>query len=1193
MALSDLPRLADDLPGFNELAKILTESRSAVEIEGLAGPAKAFALARLYSRVGRPMLVTTYSQEAAQRLWDDLVRFGLPEEKVCVLPASQSFFLEGDITDFRVIGERVAALMTLARDEPTIVIGTAEAVLQRSSPPGELLPHVFTLHGEETIDFDDVVRRLVQMGYDSANTVTRPGEFSRRGGILDVFPSASDDPVRIELFGDEIESIRPFDVASQRSTGRQASVDLTPAREIRLATERIGPAIAELKTVFHSRKAALAGAGNRDAVERLTDRMEADLARIEQGAYFDGLEQYFPYITPEQVCALDYLRPDAVVVLDEPNQVADHWTRITTEVQEARERQWQRGDTLDYAVIACPYTALTHALRERATLVLSLLGRNVDGLQIGQRLSVNSAPMESYRGRLSALADEMGTWLENECRVLLITDQPARVREIFAELNLPVRSREEKLGSRPGLYVTEGRLRAGFKIADIRLYMVTDAELFGSARPIVRSRRVAGGVAISSVLDLRENDFVVHIHHGIGVYRGLIKRKGEGDNLRDYIVVEYQGGDRLFIPADQIDRIQRYSGSDGGAPQVNKIGGNEWQRTTRKVKEQAREMAGELIKLYAARQQAHRPDFGPDTNWQVEMEEAFPYTETRDQLRAINDMKRDLEKEQPMDRLICGDVGFGKTEVALRGAFKVVTAGKQVAVLCPTTVLAAQHLATFTERLAAYPMRIELLSRFRSKAEQAKTVQGLHDGVVDIVIGTHRLLSKDVKFKSLGMVIVDEEQRFGVAHKERLKQLRTQVDVLTLSATPIPRTMSMALSGLRDMSIIEDPPEGRIPVLTYVREYDDDLIRDALLRELERDGQVYFVHNKIESIYHVTEHLRRLVPDARLDIGHGQMSEDDLERVMYDFYHHKFDILVCTTIIENGLDVSNANTILVDNADHMGLSQLYQLRGRVGRSNRQAYGYLFYRRHKQLSEIAERRLAAMKEFSALGSGYKVAMRDMEIRGAGNLLGAEQHGAMISVGFDLYFQLLSQAVQEVKGEEVTEDTIPPVDLPVTAHIPGDYIPGEAERIYFYKRMSGVRKVNDVEDLQAELEDRFGDPPRPVWTALAILRMRLRCKELGIASIKGDTMNIHIRFSPTVRLTADAVKLLTHAFKGQRFTPDGVIVPIAGTKVLQQVEETIATLEQALAHGKNGGNGARGPAEGAAAAGPAGRTPLARR
>ena len=507
-------------------------------------------------------------------------------------------------------------------------------------------------------------------------------------------------------------------------------------------------------------------------------------------------------------------------------------------------------------------------------------------------------------------------------------------------------------------------------------------------------------------------------------------------------------------------------------------------------------------------------------------------------MRAIQDVKADLEREQPMDRLICGDVGFGKTEVALRAAFKVVTAGKQVAVLCPTTVLAAQHLSTFSERLAAYPIQIDLLSRFRTKQEQAKTLQGIKDGTVDIVIATHRLLSKDVVLKNLGLVIVDEEQRFGVAHKERLKQLRTQVDVLTLSATPIPRTLSMALSGLRDMSVIEDPPEGRIPVLTYVREYDDELLRDAVLRELERDGQVYYVHNRVESIHHVAVHLQRLVPDARILVGHGQMSEDELEKVMVAFYHHEADVLLCTTIIENGLDVSNANTILLDNSDHMGLSQLYQLRGRVGRSNRQAYAYLFYRRDKVLTEVAEQRLAAMREFSALGSGYKVAMRDLEIRGAGNLLGAEQHGAMISVGFDLYAQLLAQAVQELKGEDVTEDILPPMDIPVTAHIPNEYIPGEAERIYFYKRMSAVRSVPDIENLQAELEDRFGDPPRPVWDALAILRLRLRCQQIGVAAVRGEGTQISIKFGSGVRLTPQAVQLLTVAFKNYRFTPDGV-------------------------------------------------------
>jgi transcription-repair coupling factor (superfamily II helicase) len=1186
MVLTDLPRMADQLPGFDDLVKALaTESaQGAVEIEGLAGPAKGFALARLFARLERPLLVLTYQQDQAQRLWDDLLRFGVPPECVCVLPSSQSLFLEGDVTDFRVIGERIGALALLAQGAPCIVIGTAEAVLQRTSPPDALIPHIFTLEAEQTIDLDDVVTRLVQMGYEPTHTVTRPGEFSRRGGILDVFPSTADAPVRIELFGDEIESLRPFDVTTQRSIGRHARVELAPAREIRLTPARIGPAIAEIKATFEARKVALARQNvreAREAIERLTDRIEADLTQLTQGAYFDGLEQYLPYLVPEIVCAVDYLSANGVIVLDEPNQVKDHWERITADVQSARERRWERGESLDVELNTCPYDALLPRLATRPLLILSLLGRIVEGVKIRRRLSVNSAPMESYRGRLNALADEVGTWLANECRVLLISDQPYRVREICAELNLPVKPREAALGNAPGLFVMEGRLRAGFKITDLRLYLLTDAELFGSARPVVTRRRVAGGVAISSILDLRENDFVVHIHHGIGIYRGLVKRKVE-ENLRDYLLIEYQGGDRLFVPADQIDRIQRYIGAEGAPPQVNKIGGNEWQRTTRRVREQAREMAGELISLYAARQSATRNSFGPDTNWQVEMEEAFPYEETPDQLRAIVDVKADLEHDKPMDRLICGDVGFGKTEVALRAAFKVVTAGKQVAVLCPTTVLAAQHLSTFTERLAAYPMKIELLSRFRSRQEQAQTVKGLKDGSVDVVIATHRLLSKDVEFKNLGLVIVDEEQRFGVAHKERLKQLRKTVDVLTLSATPIPRTLSMALAGLRDMSVIEDPPEGRTPVLTYVREYDDDLIRDAILREMEREGQVYFVHNRVESIYHVAQHIKRLVPDVRIEVGHGQMSEDELERVMFDFYHHQYDVLVCTTIIENGLDIPNVNTIIVDNADHMGLSQLYQLRGRVGRSNRQAYAYLLYRRHKHLTEVAEKRLASIKEFTALGSGYKVAMRDLEIRGAGNLLGAEQHGAMVSVGFDLYCQLLAQAVQELKGEDVTEDILPSVDLPITAHIPNDYIPGEAERIYFYKRMSGIRSLTDIENLQAELEDRFGDPPRPVWNALAVLRLRLRCKEAGISSIKSEQANIVIRFAGHVRLTPDAVKLLTFSFKGHRFTSDGVVVPLTGPKVMPQVEEIVTVLERALVEGRNGKKGAANGKNGAGAA-----------
>jgi transcription-repair coupling factor (superfamily II helicase) len=1167
--MHDLPQWLDTLPQFEELARTLAPSGESLHarIDGLNGSAKGFVLSRLFSRLKRPLLILTYQQEQARRLWDDLLHFGVPEDRVAILPAGQSLFLEGDITDHRVIGERLQALFLLAEDAPCIVIGTLEAALQRTSHATTLLSHQFTLEANSTVDLQETTRKLVEMGYESANTVSRPGEFSRRGGILDVYPSTADAPVRIELFGDDIESIRPFDVATQRSVGRHAWVDIAPAREILLTEDNIERATHSLKTTLSQRTKTLMEEGkvNREARERLIDRVEGDLTRLQQMVYFDGLETYLPYLVPEPICALDYLSSEGVVVWDEPNQIKDHWDRITEEVHDARERHWERGETLDTEATTLPYLSGLHHLLRLPNLLLSLLGREFEDVPTKHNFTLQANPLTSYRGRLPALADDIGTWISNDCRVFLISDQPHRVREICAELNLPVQP-AVKLGSKaPGLHVMEGGLRAGFTLFDLRLYLLTDAELFGSARPIVTRRNIAGGVAISSVLDLKENDYVVHIHHGIGIYRGMVKRE-TGGNQRDYLLIQYQGGDRLFVPADQIDRVQRYVGSDGTPPTINKIGGNEWQRTTRKVREQAREIARELIQLYAAREAATRLSFGEDTPWQMEMEEAFPYEETPDQLRAINDVKGDLEGEKPMDRLICGDVGFGKTEVALRAAFKVVAAGKQVAVLCPTTVLAAQHLTTFTERFAAYPMQIDLLSRFRNRQQQAETLRGLEAGTVDVVVGTHRLLSKDIKFHNLGLVIVDEEQRFGVQHKERLKQLRTQVDVLTLSATPIPRTLSMSLSGLRDMSVIENPPEGRIPILTYVREYDSELIRDAILRERERDGQIYFVHNRVESIYHVAEHLQKLIPDIRIEVGHGQMSEEELERVMFNFYHHKHDILLCTTIIENGLDVGNANTIIIDNADHLGLSQLYQLRGRVGRSNRQAYCYLFYRKHKKLSEEAEQRLAAMREFSALGSGFKVAMRDLEIRGAGNLLGAEQSGAMINVGFDLYCQLLAQAVQELKGEEVTEDILPSIDLPLTIHIPPDYIPGEAERIYFYKRMSGVRSVGDVENLQAELEDRFGDPPKPVWDALAVLRLRLRCKEAGIASVKTEGAQIHIRFAPQARLTPEAIRLLMTAFKGHRFTPEGVVVPMKSAKVMPQIEETITVLEKALAYGK---------------------------
>lgn len=1175
MELRQITQYVDRLPGFTDAVARLSSGPVRLQISGLTGTARSLVLARLWDLVHPRMLVVTPHAQEARGILDDLKQLGCSADELFYLAAFESPRLTGSAPDYSAISDRISSLAALAGNDPCIVVGTPDAVLHRTAPPEVLCKHTLELAAGASISLEDTVARLVEFGYEHASTVSRPGEFSRRGGIVDIFPTTLGVPVRLDFFGDEIESIRTFDVVTQRSTGRLETVTVGPAREVLLSPETIARALPAIERALQIRREELQSAGKRDAAERLSAQVEEDLFRLNQNGRFDASDAYLPYLVPDAWCALDYLGEGSagpsIVVIDEPLRVERQLERISAEQADLRTRRYERGELLHSEdPLISLREALHRILPRHSAMLVSQLPHEWDAVPAEVRLDVEAAAMETWRARLAFLRDEVASWRTNGADCFLVTDQPQRVRAICSELSIHVLEYESAAenASAAAVSIVEGRLRQGFKFPDIGLYVATDAELFGSTRALASRRRPKGGIPISTVLDLQIGDYVVHIHHGIGVYRGLVKREVDGAH-RDYLLIEYAGGDRLYVPADQIDRVQRYVGSDGKPPALNRIGGSDWQRTTRRVKEQAKAMARELIELYAARQTAERTPLDEDTPWQREMEDSFPYEETPSQLRAIAEVKQDLMAPRPMDRLVCGDVGFGKTEVAIRAAFKVVEAGRQVAVLCPTTVLAAQHHTTFSERLAAYPIRVELLSRFRSRAEQQRTVQALKAGAVDIVVGTHRLLSKDVEFHNLGLVIVDEEQRFGVAHKERLKQLRKTVDVLTLTATPIPRTLSMALSGLRDMSIIEDPPGGRLPIVTHVSEYNEELIRDAILRELERDGQVYFVHNRVETIDFVAQRVQHLVPNARIGIGHGQMSEDELERIMYDFYHRAFDVLVCTTIIENGLDIPNVNTIIIDRADRMGLAQLYQLRGRVGRSDRQAYAYLFYRRTGQLTDVAEDRLTAIRQFTALGSGFQVAMKDLEIRGAGNLLGPEQSGAMVAVGFDLYCRLLSQAVSELKGEEVQDPTLPAVDLPVTAHIPADYIPNEAERIYFYKRMASVRSIEDIEALREELEDRYGDPPKAVWNALAVLRLRLRARDAGIAQMRGEKKEVTIRLAPHARLHPDAIRLLTYAFKGHRFTPDAVIVPVRSPRVLEEAEEMVEVLERAVQYGKNNG------------------------
>ncbi len=1177
MDLTQLLPLADGWDTLAQTLDALRRGRRAVLLEGTPLAAKAWLLARIARDAGKPLVVLTYTDEQATRLAEDLAHFMTGDAAPRLLPSSLPLLLDDAESGRDTIraGRRLAVLTALANGEGGTIVAPVTAFLQRTPPPSVLKSRRLTLKVGDSLNLDTLASRLTAWGYSREDQVSLPGTFARRGDILDIFPSDSETPVRVDLFGDDIESIRPFDRESQRSEGKIDSVTLVAAHEVAYTRETMASAPALLRKMTDKRLAQMAR--NNEAserIERLRENAENDIARLSQAVYFPGIERYLQLLHKDAGCALDFAPDDALIVFDEPAQMQSHAERDVDVVVKNLQGRAERGEIAPAPDPLCLSfeDAMRAAQENRQTIALSLLARSVGWLTPDAQVHAPGAPAESFAGKPNQLADALQTYVKNNARVVVVSAQAPRVRAVLQDREIPEAPLQALTGVSgqkvTGVALVNGVLRSGFRLPDARLIVLTDAEIFGmpSDRAKGRKREFREGMRITSLLELKEGDYVVHIHHGIGQYRGLNKMTVQGVE-KEYLLVMYDGGDKLYVPVDQVDRVQKYIGGEGGAPEINKLGGTDWARATAKAKKQVKEIAGELIQLYAARQAAPGHSFGPDTPWQQEMEDAFPYTETPDQLVAINDVKRDLEAPRPMDRLICGDVGYGKTEVAIRAAFKVASEGRQVAVLCPTTVLAAQHFASFSERLSPFPLKVDMLSRFRSPKEQARTLEEIRAGAVDVVIGTHRLLSKDVEWKDLGLVIVDEEQRFGVTHKERLKQIRKSVDVLAMSATPIPRTLQMSLSGIRDMSLINDPPEGRSSVKTLIKEYDEDLIREAILRETDRGGQIYFIHNRVESIYHVAARLEKIVPTARFRVAHGQMGADDLEETMLEFYEHKFDVLVCTTIVESGLDISNVNTIIIDNADKLGLSQMYQLRGRVGRSRRQAYALLLYRKNKSLSSIAEQRLGALREFSELGSGYKVALRDLELRGGGNILGAEQSGAMASVGLDLYMQLLEQAVREFKGdpEDPTQIPLPTVDIPVAAVIPNEYIPSEPQRILMYKKLSAVRNREDVGRLQEEFEDRFGDPAPPVWNALALLRLRLRCMELGIESITSENAKITIAFKKEVKLPAHTLRPLTAAFKAQNysFTESRILMPVpAASKVLRTVEETVEVLGRAL-------------------------------
>ena len=1079
-------------------------------ITGLSGSQRSVLLGTIYDP-SRVMLVVTGNQSQAEKLAQDLQTL-LPTSRVLVWEAKELMPHEEAPTALDLRAARLAVLQEGSKPG-TIILTSIAALLEGLVAPERMRNSEFSIKWGSRLDLDETAELLVNLGYERVAMVENWGQFSIRGGILDVAPFHLPQPVRIELFGDEVDSLRSFDFASQRSLEKMKEVVIKPARETLYDLEQLGRVKDAIWEAAQRQSERLHRLKLMDEADELLARIARHLEAFDQQRYFPGMDQYKVYFG-QVVSLLEYLPGDTLLVLDEPVRLKEAAVGASMEIGEHFSQLLRKGRILSsLADLYWDWNSLWAKFQTYRPVHLSTLGKRVSGMETLSSTPLSLRMPEHFGGKIERMLRRVQQLRRDHYRILILVstkERGQRILELLREEEIPAvyvdqLGKELQVGN---CVITTGSLETGFEFPAFKLSVITELELYGRPRKKARAPKVEEGLRIAPH-ELREGDYVVHINHGIGQYMGIEQLEVDG-RRKDYLYIRYAGQDRLYVPVDQIHLLQRYVGLDEGAPRLSKLGGNEWNRVKKRAKESVQEMAEGLLKLYAEREAAPGFAFPPDTPWQRELENSFPYQETPDQVQAIEAIKRDMEKSRPMDRLLCGDVGYGKTEVAIRAAFKAVMGGKQVAVLVPTTILAQQHQRTFEERFEGFPVNVAVVSRFQTPKEIAKVLKGAKTGTVDVLIGTHRLLSRDVVFKDLGLVIVDEEQRFGVAQKERLKEIARNVDVLTLSATPIPRTLHMAMVGVRDMSVIETPPEDRYPVRTYVVEYDEQLIRQAILRELARQGQVYFVHNRVQSIEHVYSELQRMVPEARIAIAHGQMDESVLERVMLDFYNGEFDILLCTTIIETGMDIGNVNTLIVDDADQLGLAQLYQLRGRVGRTNRVAYAYFTHRKDKVLTEDAEKRLSAIKEFTELGSGIRIAMRDLEIRGAGNLLGPEQHGFIASVGFELYCRLLEEAIQELKGQEKPQVPDPFLDLKVDAYLDDAYVPDPAQKVELYQRIANLSSLEQCDDLEEEIQDRFGDLPPAARNLLQSVRIKILAREVGLESITVRQSKFELRF-----------------------------------------------------------------------------------
>lgn len=1098
-----------EMAAFEEAKKLLEKAKVNIGFSGLSDSSKLHIAYALTGKIGNKLLIT-YSDLRAREIYEE---YHFYDRKTCVYPAKDLIFYQADIHGNELTKERVKTLRKIVEGRPVTVVTTFDSLMTPQVPLSVWKAHILKIQKGGTLDERQIATRLVNMGYEKNYQVEAPGQFSIRGGIIDIFDLTEENPYRIELWGDEIDSIRSFDILSQRSIEKLESVSVYPATELVLSSQDKETGLLEIQKDCKVTAAKFRKLGKPEEATRLEKQVAGFLEQIEfqAGANFDSYIHYFYKYTDS---FLDFFDKDnTIVVLDEPARIKEHAGAVELEFKESMMHRMEKGYLLpgQMDILSSAEEVAARMLSGKCLSVAALDMKNPI-IKADVKFDITAKSISSYNNSFEALVKDLERYKKNGYRVILLSGSRSRAGRMAANLQdtgLPAFFTENPMRVlKPGEIMTYyGSVHKGFEYPLIKLVVISESDIFAAEKKKRKRKPAYEGQKIQDFTDLKVGDYVVHEHHGLGIYKGI--EKVEVDKVaKDYMKIEYRDGGNLYVLATGFSVIQKYASADAKKPKLNKLGSKEWGNTKSKVRGAVNEVAKDLVQLYAIRQQKEGYPFSKDTVWQKEFEEMFPFEETADQLTAIEDTKKDMESTKIMDRLICGDVGYGKTEVAIRAAFKAVQEGKQVVVLVPTTILAQQHYNTFSQRMKDFPIRVDLLSRFRTGVAAKKTITDLQKGLVDIVIGTHRVLSDDVKFKDLGLLVIDEEQRFGVTHKEKIKKMKENIDVLTLTATPIPRTLHMSLIGIRDMSVLEEAPNDRMPIQTYVMEYNEEMVREAIVRELSRNGQVYYVYNRVNNIADVAAMLEELVPEANVAYAHGQMKETELEKIMLDFIEGEIDVLVSTTIIETGLDIPNVNTMIIHDADNLGLSQLYQLRGRVGRSNRNAYAFLMYKRDRMLKEVAEKRLQAIREFTDLGSGFKIAMRDLEIRGAGNLLGKVQHGHMEAVGYDLYCKMLNEAVKKEKGIETTLDFQTTIDLDVDAFIPNEYIMNEYQKLDIYKRIASAISSQECDDMYDEMKDRFGNVPKSAENLLRISRIRLKAHKLYVSEIKGKNGEIRI-------------------------------------------------------------------------------------